>query len=77
VHFIKGHLIAVDCSAAPQAVLTVGSGTKSVKVHVRDTAHMILIGVDQFSCDWKNKNVAVNYRDRGDGEGDVVSVELQ
>ena len=77
MHFVKGKLVTIDCSAAPQAVLTVSSGAKSLKVHVRDSAHVVLIGVDQFSCDWKNKNVAVNYRERPNGDGDVVSLELQ
>ena len=38
---------------------------------------MVLIGADQFSCDWTNRNVAVSYRERPDGEGDAVSVEMQ
>jgi len=77
VHFLKGKLVAVDCSASPQAVLTVVLGAKSVKVHVRDSSHVVLIGADQFSCDWKNKNIAVNYRERPDGDGDAISLEMQ
>ncbi|MGB9233183.1 MAG: tetratricopeptide repeat protein [Terriglobales bacterium] len=77
VHFIKGKLVGVDCSAAPQAVLTITLGEESIRVHVRDRAHMVLIGADQFSCDWTNRNVAVSYRERPDGEGDAVSVEMQ
>ncbi len=77
VRFLKGKLVSVDCSAAPQAVLTVTSGARSLKLHVRDAAHVIVIGADQLSCDWKNKSLAVNYRERPDGEGDVVSVEVQ
>ncbi|MBI3477277.1 MAG: hypothetical protein HY010_16210 [Acidobacteria bacterium] len=77
VHFLKGKLASVDCSAAPQAVLTLNAGAKSLKLHVRDTGHVIVIGADHFSCDWKSKNVAVNYRGRPDGEGDVVSLEIQ
>ncbi|MGA9527760.1 MAG: tetratricopeptide repeat protein [Terriglobales bacterium] len=76
-HFIKGKLVAVDCSAAPQAVLTVAWAATSMKFHVRDSAHLVLIGADEFSCGWKNKNVAVNYRERSDGEGDLVSLEMQ
>ena len=77
VRFIKGKLAAVDCSAAPQAVLSVVSGGRSLKMHVGDPKHLVLIGADEFSCDWKNKTVAVNYRQRQDGEGDVVSLEMQ
>jgi tetratricopeptide (TPR) repeat protein len=77
VRFIKGKLAAVDCSAAPQAVLSVVSAGRSLKMHVGDRQHLVLIGADEFSCDWKNKPVAVNYRRRQDGEGDVVSLEMQ
>ena len=77
VHFLKGKLVAVDCSAAPQVVLTVASGKRSVQVHIRDRAHVVLIGADEFSCGWTNRNVAVNYRESGDGGGDVVSLEMQ
>ena len=77
VHFLKGKLVSVDCSATPQVLLTVVAGAKSVKLHVSDSAQMIVLGADAFSCDWKGKNVAVNYRERPDGDGDVVSVEIQ
>jgi tetratricopeptide (TPR) repeat protein len=77
VRFLKGRLVSVDCSATPQALLTVAAGANSVKLHIRDSAHMILLGADEFSCDWKGKSVAVNYRERPDGDGDVVSVEIQ
>ena len=77
VHFLKGKLVGVDCSAAPEAVMTVASGSRSIKVHIRDRAHIVLIGADQFSCDWRSKNIAINYRARADGDGDAVSVEVQ
>jgi tetratricopeptide (TPR) repeat protein len=79
VHFVKGKLAAIDCSAAPQALLKVMSGGRLLKLHVGDTNHLVLLGSDNFSCDWKNRAVAVNYRDRQDkdGDGDVVSLEMQ
>jgi tetratricopeptide (TPR) repeat protein len=77
VHFIKGKLAGVDCSTAPQALLSVMAAGRSYKVHIRDTQHLVLLGADKFSCDWKNRNVALNYRERQDGDGDVVSLELQ
>jgi len=30
-----------------------------------------VIGADELSCDWKNKSLAINYRERADGAGDV------
>lgn len=77
VHFVKGKVLDVDCSASPKAVMSVLAAGKTRKMYVANSAHVIVIGADRFSCDWKNVGVAVNYRDRGDGGGDVVSVELQ
>jgi hypothetical protein len=74
---LKGKLVSVDCSPAPQALFSVSAGAKTLKLHVSDTARVIVIGADQFSCEWKNKSVSVNYRERADGEGDVVSLEVQ
>lgn len=76
VRFLKGKLSGVDCSAAPQALLSVISGGRSLKLHIRDSKHVVLIGADEFSCDWRNKNVSLNYRERQDGEGEVVSLEV-
>ena len=77
VRFLKGKVTGVDCSAAPSAVVNVLSGTKTWKMHVRDTNHAILIGADKFSCGWMNQKVAINYRDRSDGDGDIISLEVQ
>jgi tetratricopeptide (TPR) repeat protein len=77
VRFIEGKLAAVDCSAAPQALLSVVSGGRSLKLHIDDSKHVVLLGADNFSCEWKNMSVALNYRERQDGDGDVVSLEIQ
>jgi tetratricopeptide (TPR) repeat protein len=77
VRFIKGKITGVDCSAAPAAWLTFVSGSRPLKLYVGDSRHVVLFGADMFSCEWKNKNVAVNYRERQDGGGDVVSLEIQ
>jgi tetratricopeptide (TPR) repeat protein len=77
IRFIKGKLAAVDCSTAPHALLSVVSGGRSMKMHIDDSKHVVVIGADEFSCDWKNRNVALNYRVRQDGDGDVVSLEVQ
>jgi hypothetical protein len=75
--FLKGKLTAVDCSSPPGAVLTVAVGAKRWQMTAKNASHMILIGADTFSCDWKNRSVAVNYRETGDGQGDIISLELQ
>jgi hypothetical protein len=70
-------LKAVDCSAPPAAVLTVVSGTKTWKLNVADTSHLVLFGAEKFSCSWSKQRVAVNYRDAGNAEGSVVSIEIK
>jgi hypothetical protein len=67
----------VDCSASPGAVITVASGSKSWIFHTGDRARLVLLGADTFSCDWKDKKVAVNYRSSGATAGDLVSLEIQ
>jgi len=67
----------VDCSAPPAAVLTVVSGTKTWKFNITDTNHLVLFGADKFSCSWSKQKVAVNYRDAGNSEGSVVSIEIK
>jgi len=75
--FLKGKLTSVDCSSSPAAVLAILSGTKTWKMHVRDSGSVVVIGADNFSCGWTNQKLAVNYRQTGDGEGDVISLEVQ
>ena len=77
IRFLKGKVVAVDCSAVPHAVLNLIAGSTSITLHVRDSQHVVVVGADEFSCGWKNKSLAVNYRERADGDGDVISVEVQ
>ena len=69
--------MSVDCSSAPKAVLAITAGSKSLKLQIQDKAHVIVMGADDFSCDWKAKNVAVNYRESTESDGEVVSLEIQ
>jgi Tfp pilus assembly protein PilF len=75
--FIRGTLSSVDCSTPPLATLTVVSGAETWKMNVADTNHLVLIGVDKFSCAWKRQKVALNYHQTSGGEGNVVSLEIQ
>jgi hypothetical protein len=36
-----------------------------------------VMGADEFSCNWRDKKVLVNYKPGGKSDGDVVTVELQ
>jgi len=75
--FFKGRLIAIDCSAAPVAVLTVTSEGVVLKLRAMDYRSLLLVGADIFSCDWKNRPVTVNYKPGGLTDGDLVSLEVR
>jgi tetratricopeptide (TPR) repeat protein len=77
IKFLKGKLIAVDCSQAPSAVLTLSAGARVLKLRAENYKSLTLIGADEFSCEWKSRPVAVNYRAGGKADGDLVSVELE
>ena len=75
--FLKGTIMSIDCSAPPNATLTVVSGGKTWKMQVPDREHVALIGAAAFSCSWSKQKVALNYRETGTGVGRVVSIEVQ
>ncbi len=75
--FLKGELVDLDCSAQPEAVLTVAAGNQTWKFHARDGTRVIVIGAQRLSCEWTDRKVAVNYRQTGKTTGELVSVELQ
>jgi tetratricopeptide (TPR) repeat protein len=76
VQFVKGKLLRVDCSQTPVAILTV-LATKTMRLRTEDYHSLLLMGADQFSCDWKNIPVLVNYKPGGKADGDLVSLELR
>lgn len=77
VRYLKGTLLAVDCAASRAATLTVRAGGRNWKLLTADYQKMTLIGADQFSCQWHDRKVAVNYRSMGAAQGALVSLELQ
>ena len=77
VQFLKGKIVSSDCSKSPEAVVTVLSGMTTYKFHVSDYKSLTVIGEDQFSCEWKNRLVSVNYRAVGKSEGELVSIEVR
>ncbi len=80
--FLRGRLVAVDCSQAPAAVLTVENEGAVLKLRAADYRSMLLIGADSFSCDWKDRQVTANYKLGGAASGiaangDLVSLEVR
>jgi tetratricopeptide (TPR) repeat protein len=77
VRFLKGKIVSIDCAKAPEAIITVVSGMTTYRMHAADSKSLLVIGEDQFSCDWKNRPASVNYRELGKNSGELVSVEVQ
>jgi tetratricopeptide (TPR) repeat protein len=75
VQFLKGKIVSSDCSKPPEVMVTILSGMTTYKLHASDYKALLVIGEDQFSCDWKNRVVSVNYRAVGKHEGELVSIE--
>lgn len=75
--FIKGRLAAVDCSHSPAAILTVIAEDATLKLRAADYKSLPLIGADDFSCEWRDLQVTVNYKPSGAKAGDLVSLEMR
>lgn len=76
VQFLKGKIVSSDCSKPPAAAITFLSGMTTYMMHVSDYKSLLVIGEDQFSCDWQNRPVSVNYRATGKHSGEVISIEI-
>ena len=77
VVFLRGKLTSVDCSQSPGATLTVRAGARTVKLHTDNYKSLLLVGAEEFSCQWTDRPVVVNYKAGGKADGDLVSVEVQ
>ncbi len=77
VQFLRGKLTSVDCSQSPTAILTVRSGARTFKLRTDNYKSLLMVGADEFSCEWTDRPVVVNYKAGGKADGDLVSVEVQ
>jgi len=77
IQFAKGKIVKVDCSTPPGATVALMVEKKLWSMTTPDRDKLILIGADSFSCEWHNRNVAVNFREMGNNVGEIVSLELQ
>ncbi len=75
--FLKGRLIAVDCSSPPAAVLTIATQGVVLKLRAGDYKSLLLIGADDFSCSWRDRQITANYKPGGLSDGDLVSLEVR
>jgi hypothetical protein len=49
----------------------------ALKLRAADYKSVLLIGVNDFSCDWRDLQVTVNYKPSGPKAGDLVSLEMR
>ncbi|MGH9505008.1 MAG: hypothetical protein ACRD20_19310 [Terriglobales bacterium] len=77
VQFVRGKLMRVDCSQTPAAILTVRAGARTLRLRTDNFKSLLLVGADEFSCDWTDRAVIANYKAGGKTDGDLVSVEVQ
>jgi hypothetical protein len=75
--FFKGHLVRIDCSKAPVAIVTVTAGGTALKLRTPDYKSLLLIGAEDFSCDWRDRAVTANYKAGGAADGDLISLEVR
>ncbi len=75
--YLTGKLISVDCSSPPAATVTFLSGGKTYRLRIPDRDKVVLINAGKFACDWKGVKAYANYRDDGNLNGEIVSLELQ
>lgn len=75
--FVKGRLLSVDCSHTPSAILIISSETGELKIRATDYRSIVLIGAGEFSCDWRDRQVTVNYKPAGGRDGDLISLEVR
>ncbi len=75
--FLKGRLIAIDCTQPPAAVLTIAAEGILLKLRAPDYKSLPLIGADDFSCSWHDRRITANYKPGGLSDGDLVSLEMR
>jgi tetratricopeptide (TPR) repeat protein len=77
VQFVRGRLMKVDCSQTPLATLTVKTNSRTLKLRTIDYKSLLVVGADEFSCEWTDRAVIANYKAGGKADGDLVSIEVQ
>jgi tetratricopeptide (TPR) repeat protein len=75
--YLQGKLLKVDCSNAPIAIVSISAHGQVRRFRTEDYKSLTLIGTDEFSCEWKNQPVVINYKAGGKSSGDLVSLEIR
>ena len=76
--YLYAELMSVDCSTPPTATLNLNADGKRLRLNAPDAKQVIVIGSDEnFSCEWRNRRVLVNYKAGGRTDGELLTVELK
>ena len=73
VQFVRGKLLKVDCTHSPVAILTIRTGARTMRLRTDDYKSLLLVGADDFSCEWTDRAVIANYK-AGGKSGSVILV---
>lgn len=73
----KGILLSSTCSADGAVRLKVKLTRTIMDVDAPAKDKITVIGADHFDCAWKGKPVKINYRERSQFAGDLVSLEVK
>lgn len=76
VAFLKGELVSSDCSKPPTVTVTFRTKGRDWTLYAPDMKKLLLIGEDNFSCEWTNRKASVNFRQTAEGRGEIISLEL-
>jgi hypothetical protein len=76
VEFLKGELISSDCSKPPRVTVTFRTKGRDWTLYAPDAKKLLLIGEENFSCEWTNRKASVNFRQTGESKGEIISLEV-
>ncbi|MDP9160282.1 MAG: hypothetical protein M3O09_08645 [Acidobacteriota bacterium] len=77
VRFLKGTLMSISCENPSTAVLRISAGSQLLRLRTENYKALTLVGADEFSCQWSDRPVSINYKPGGKADGDLVSLEIQ
>jgi Flp pilus assembly protein TadD len=77
IKFARGTLLASQCSDSGPTLIRARIGKRTMKLHAKDHRKILMVNRDKFDCAWKNRAVAINYREISPAEGDLFSIEVK
>jgi Flp pilus assembly protein TadD len=76
IKFAKGTLLIAQCNET-DVEMKARIGSRVLTLRAPDKTKIVTVGANSFDCGWKNKQVALQYKERSATEADLVSIELR